>query len=42
MLGAFFASSTLQADASWLALIALVVYIACFAVGLGPVGATPL
>jgi sugar porter (SP) family MFS transporter len=37
VLGAFFASGTLQANASALALIALVVYIASFAVGLGPV-----
>ena len=36
-LGAFFYSATLQNDASWLALVALVVYIACFAMGLGPV-----
>jgi sugar porter (SP) family MFS transporter len=37
VLGAFFYSATLQADASWLSLVALVVYIACFAMGLGPV-----
>jgi sugar porter (SP) family MFS transporter len=37
VLGAFFASGTLRADASTLALIALVVYIASFAMGLGPV-----
>jgi MFS family permease len=37
VLGAFFASGTLQANASALALIALVVYIASFAMGLGPV-----
>jgi MFS family permease len=37
VLGAFFAFGTLQANASALALIALVVYIASFAVGLGPV-----
>ena len=37
MLGAFFASGALQANASGLALIALVVYIASFAIGLGPV-----
>ena len=37
VLGAFFASGTLQANASGLALIALVVYIASFAMGLGPV-----
>jgi sugar porter (SP) family MFS transporter len=37
VLGAFFASATIRADAPWLALVALVVYIASFAVGLGPV-----
>jgi MFS family permease len=37
ILGAFFYSATLQADAPWLSLVALVVYIACFAMGLGPV-----
>ena len=37
VLGAFFYSATLQADASWLSLVALVVYIASFAMGLGPV-----
>jgi len=37
VLGAFFASGTLQANASLVALIALVVYIASFAMGLGPV-----
>ncbi|HEY3764693.1 MAG TPA: sugar porter family MFS transporter [Gaiellales bacterium] len=37
VLGVFFASGTLQANASVVALIALVVYIASFAVGLGPV-----
>ena len=31
VLGAFFYSATLQADAPWLSLVALVVYIACFA-----------
>ncbi|GAA3760990.1 sugar porter family MFS transporter [Microbacterium kribbense] len=36
-LGVFFASPALQHDASYLALIALLVYIASFAVGLGPV-----
>ena len=36
-LGVFFASSTLQDQAGWIALAALVVYIASFAVGLGPV-----
>jgi sugar porter (SP) family MFS transporter len=37
VLGAFFASSTLQADAAWLAVVGLVVFIASFAIGLGPV-----
>jgi hypothetical protein len=37
ILGAFFFSSTLQDNASYLALVALIVYIACFAIGLGPV-----
>ncbi|HVW81392.1 MAG TPA: sugar porter family MFS transporter [Mycobacteriales bacterium] len=37
VLGAFFQSSTLQNDASWLAVVALVVFIASFAIGLGPV-----
>ncbi|WP_111719273.1 sugar porter family MFS transporter [Homoserinimonas sp. OAct 916] len=36
-LGVFFASSWLQTNASYLALVALIVYIAAFAVGLGPV-----
>ncbi len=36
-LGVFFASSWLQQYASYLALVALIVYIASFAVGLGPV-----
>jgi len=36
-LGVFFASSTLKQDFSGLALICLIVYIASFAVGLGPV-----
>ncbi|QGH70601.1 sugar porter family MFS transporter [Pseudactinotalea sp. HY158] len=36
-LGIFFASPGLQAGASYLALVALLVYIASFAVGLGPV-----
>jgi sugar porter (SP) family MFS transporter len=36
-LGIFFASSSLQHSAGWLALICLLVYIAGFAVGLGPV-----
>jgi sugar porter (SP) family MFS transporter len=37
MLGVFFSSSSLQASASWIALVCLIVYIASFAVGLGPV-----
>jgi sugar porter (SP) family MFS transporter len=37
LLGAFFASSTLQDSAGSLALAALILYIASFAVGLGPV-----
>ncbi len=37
VLGVFFASSSLQHSASWLALVCLIVYIASFAVGLGPV-----
>jgi sugar porter (SP) family MFS transporter len=36
-LGVFFASSSLQHDASWFALVCLIVYIASFAIGLGPV-----
>jgi sugar porter (SP) family MFS transporter len=36
-LGVFFASASVRADASWLAVVALVVFIASFAVGLGPV-----
>ncbi|HXD61314.1 MAG TPA: sugar porter family MFS transporter [Lacisediminihabitans sp.] len=36
-LGIFFASPWLQHNASYLALVALIVYIAAFAVGLGPV-----
>ena len=36
-LGVFFASPWLQHNASYLALVALIVYIASFAVGLGPV-----
>ena len=36
-LGAFFASGALQRHAPWLALVSLIVYIASFAVGLGPV-----
>jgi sugar porter (SP) family MFS transporter len=37
MLGVFFASPSLQSSASWIALVCLIVYIASFAVGLGPV-----
>ncbi len=37
MLGVFFASSGLQQSDSWIALVCLIVYIASFAVGLGPV-----
>jgi MFS family permease len=37
VLGVFFASAGLRNDASWLAVVALVVFIASFAVGLGPV-----
>lgn len=37
VLGIFFASSTLKHDFSGLALICLIVYIASFAIGLGPV-----
>ncbi|HET7172553.1 MAG TPA: sugar porter family MFS transporter [Gaiellales bacterium] len=37
VLGAFFLSSTLQDSVSYLSLVALIVYIACFAIGLGPV-----
>lgn len=37
VLGAFFASPWLQSNASWIALAALIVYIASYAVGLGPV-----
>jgi sugar porter (SP) family MFS transporter len=36
-LGVFFASSSLQHDASWIALVCLIFYIASFAIGLGPV-----
>jgi sugar porter (SP) family MFS transporter len=36
VLGLYFASSSLQHSAHWLALAALTAYIACFAVGLGP------
>ncbi|HEX4466647.1 MAG TPA: sugar porter family MFS transporter, partial [Solirubrobacteraceae bacterium] len=37
MLGIFFASGSLQASDSWIALVCLIVYIASFAIGLGPV-----
>jgi sugar porter (SP) family MFS transporter len=37
VLGVYFHSPTLQHNASWLALVALLVFIASFAVGLGPV-----
>ncbi len=37
MLGVFFASGSLQHSDSWIALVCLIVYIASFAVGLGPV-----
>jgi sugar porter (SP) family MFS transporter len=37
VLGAFFASGWLQHNVSWLALVCLIVYIASFAIGLGPV-----
>jgi MFS family permease len=37
LLGAFFAFSGVQNAAPWLALVALIIYIASFAVGLGPV-----
>lgn len=37
VLGIFFASSSLQHSASWLALVCLITYIASFAIGLGPV-----
>ena len=37
VLGVFFASKSLQHSVSWLALVCLIVYIASFAVGLGPV-----
>jgi sugar porter (SP) family MFS transporter len=36
-LGAFFASGWLQDNAGWMALVCLILYIASFAVGLGPV-----
>jgi sugar porter (SP) family MFS transporter len=37
VLGIFFASHSLQHSVSWLALVCLIVYIASFAIGLGPV-----
>jgi len=37
VLGTYFASSTLQQDYGWLALAGLVMFIASFAIGLGPV-----
>jgi MFS family permease len=37
MLGVFFSSASLQHEASWIALVCLIVYIASFAIGLGPV-----
>jgi sugar porter (SP) family MFS transporter len=37
VLGVFFASPTLQQNVGWLALVALLVYIMGFAIGLGPV-----
>jgi sugar porter (SP) family MFS transporter len=37
MLGVFFASGWLQDNASWVALVCLITYIASFAIGLGPV-----
>ena len=37
VLGVYFTSSTLQQQAGWLALVALLLYIASFAIGLGPV-----
>jgi sugar porter (SP) family MFS transporter len=37
VLGIFFSSKSLQHSAPWLALVCLIVYIASFAVGLGPV-----
>jgi sugar porter (SP) family MFS transporter len=37
LLGAFFQSPTLQNSAAWVGLVALIVFIASFAVGLGPV-----
>jgi sugar porter (SP) family MFS transporter len=37
VLAVFFASATVRDDASWLAVVALVVFIAGFAIGLGPI-----
>lgn len=37
LLGVYFQSSTLQHDVGWLGLVALIIFIASFAVGLGPV-----
>jgi sugar porter (SP) family MFS transporter len=37
VLGVFFASSNLQHNYAWIALVALIVYIGAFALGLGPV-----
>ena len=37
LLGVYFASATLQSDYGWLALAGLVLFIASFAIGLGPV-----
>ncbi len=37
VLAAFFASGSIQQHVPWLALVCLIVYIASFAVGLGPV-----
>jgi hypothetical protein len=37
VLGVYFSSGTLQDDAGWLALVGLVLFIAAFAIGLGPV-----
>jgi sugar porter (SP) family MFS transporter len=37
VLGVYFMDSSLQKEAGWLALVALLVYIASFAIGLGPV-----
>jgi sugar porter (SP) family MFS transporter len=37
VLGVYFSSGTLQDDAGWLALVGLILFIAAFAIGLGPV-----